>query len=47
MTQPHVDHHHGTGAVRGLLCSPCNIAIGLFRESPARMRAAISYVSAT
>lgn len=39
-----VDHHHETGAVRGLLCDPCNIAIGGLRDDPALMRAAIAYV---
>lgn len=28
----HVDHCHTTGAIRGLLCSRCNRAIGLIRD---------------
>lgn len=27
-----IDHDHTTGRVRGLLCSACNVAIGLLRE---------------
>ena len=40
----HVDHCHATGVVRGLLCSPCNTALGLLGDDPARMRAAAEYV---
>ena len=30
----HIDHDHTTGAIRGLLCSPCNTSIGLLKEDP-------------
>jgi hypothetical protein len=40
-----VDHDHQTGCVRGLLCSFCNTAIGLFRENPEIMLSAMAYLA--
>jgi hypothetical protein len=39
-----VDHCHTTGKVRGLLCSRCNPAIGLFNENVANLASAIDYL---
>lgn len=39
-----VDHCHTTGKLRGLLCTNCNTAIGLFKESISNMQRAIEYV---
>jgi Autographiviridae endonuclease VII len=39
-----VDHDHTTGAVRGLLCNSCNLALGRARESVERLRALASYL---
>ncbi len=40
----HIDHSHVTGKVRGLLCGPCNMGLGLCQESVARLKAAIRYL---
>lgn len=39
-----IDHNHATGELRGLLCSLCNTAIGLFADDPARLLAAAEYL---
>lgn len=39
-----VDHCHKTKVVRGLLCSHCNLAIGLFFDDPQRILRAVHYV---
>lgn len=40
----HVDHCHDTLKVRGLLCKKCNTGIGMFRDDPEVMQAAIEYI---
>jgi hypothetical protein len=39
-----IDHDHGTGQVRGLLCIPCNSGIGKLKDDPALLERAIEYL---
>lgn len=40
----HIDHCHGTGVVRGILCGRCNQALGLFKDSISSLKSAIAYL---
>lgn len=41
----HIDHCHAHGHVRGLLCQPCNMALGMLRDDTTRFAAAIDYLN--
>jgi hypothetical protein len=45
--KPRVDHCHGTGKVRGLLCFACNVTLGHFDDDPAKLRALVEYLERT
>jgi len=42
-----VDHDHGTGTIRGLLCQNCNTAIGKLQDSVEILQSAIKYLQET
>lgn len=42
-----IDHCHKTGKIRGLLCSHCNTALGLFKDNKDSLQRAIQYLQQT
>ncbi|WP_075895078.1 endonuclease VII domain-containing protein [Actinomadura sp. CNU-125] len=40
----HIDHDHGTGAVRGVACTGCNTGMGQFGDDATCLRRAADYV---
>jgi hypothetical protein len=40
-----VDHCHKTGKIRGLLCRPCNVGLGQFKDNKKLLACAIRYLS--
>lgn len=43
----HLDHHHGTNEVCGVLCRFCNVALGQLKDSPERAKALAVYAERT
>lgn len=39
-----MDHDHESGEKRELLCNACNLGLGWFDDSPAKLRLAIEYL---
>ncbi len=39
-----IDHDHANSKVRGLLCSNCNTALGMFKDSSRRLQTAVEYL---
>jgi hypothetical protein len=38
------DHSYRTGHTRGLLCRQCNTGLGMLKDSPTRLKRALSYL---
>jgi hypothetical protein len=45
ITNWQADHDHETGQTRGILCQKCNTGIGLLRDNPEVLQAAIDYLN--
>lgn len=39
-----VDHDHKTGKVRGIVCHPCNVALGMANDDPTVLRRMADYL---
>lgn len=40
-----IDHNHKNGQVRGLLCRPCNVGLGQFKDNINNLKEAIRYLN--
>ena len=40
----HIDHDHNTGYIRGLLCGPCNRALGILGDTIESIEAVLKYL---
>ena len=40
-----VDHCHSSGEIRGLLCNPCNKALGIIKDSKEVLQKMINYLN--
>jgi hypothetical protein len=43
----HIDHDHKTDRVRGMLCGPCNMALGLLQDDIHTIKKAAEYLDAS
>jgi len=42
-----IDHCHTTNKVRGILCTACNMGLGLFKDNTENLTNAITYLKET
>lgn len=40
----HIDHDHETNEIRGILCMPCNVALGMLGDNEEGLVKALAYV---
>lgn len=45
IARPNIDHDHKTNQVRGLLCSACNVGLGMFKDNVEFLLSAINYLN--
>lgn len=45
MISGHLDHNHETKKIRGILCTNCNTAIGLFKDDKEILLKAVGYLA--
>lgn len=41
----HMDHDHATGVIRELLCSQCNVGLGMFKDDITLLKRATEYLT--
>jgi hypothetical protein len=42
--QTHLDHCHDSNKIRGVLCTTCNVGLGMFKDSLLLLKSALNYL---
>ena len=40
----HMDHCHASGKLRGVLCTKCNVGLGMFQDNMENLKSAVKYL---
>lgn len=44
LSKPVIDHCHTSGKIRGILCHPCNVALGMVKDNKTTLHKMLDYL---